>query len=72
MTDKHTTIAGYSVDLEVGDGISQCYINKGRFSASLEGLTGLGGLTDPDTDAFAKVPAGTIAAIEKWAVANGY
>lgn len=72
MTEKQTIIAGFEVFLEVGDGVSQCYINKGRFSASLEGLLGLGGLVDPDTDDFSKVPAGTVAAIERWALSNGY
>ena len=72
MTEKQTTIAGFEVSLEVGNGFSQCYINKGRFSASLEGLLGLGGLVDPDTDGFSKVPVGTVAAIERWALANGY
>jgi hypothetical protein len=62
-----TTIQGFLVELEVEDGTSSCFINKGRGSSSLEYLLGEGSLDDGK-----EVPQAVIDQIEKWALANGY
>lgn len=62
-----TTINGYLVELDIDDDTTQCFINKGRGSASLECLLAVGTLDDD-----LPVAQSTIDAIEKWALANGY
>lgn len=62
-----TTINGYLVELDIDEDSSQCFINKGRGAASLECLLATGTLDDDEP-----VSQSTIAAIEKWAEANGY
>jgi hypothetical protein len=65
-----TVIHGYEVELEVDDGTSQCFITKGRHSASLEALMATGVMTNADDEV--EVTQGTIEKIEKWAIGKGY
>lgn len=78
MITDETTIEGYRVELEFeseGENVAdtkatQCFVSKGKYSASLEALLWSGCLTDIDSEL--KVPARVISAIESWAQVNGY
>ena len=74
MTTMNKTFGSYRVTLDTdvnGDGESTgCWIQKGGFSASLEAAD-YEGLSDSN-DQVHEVPASTLAAIRKWAEANGY
>lgn len=78
MITDETIIEGYKVELEFeseGDNVAdtnptQCFVSKGRYSASLEALLWSGCLTDVDSEL--KVPARVIGEIESWAQVNGY
>lgn len=74
MTTKTTKIAGLAVELELyqedGEARSSCFISKGRFSGSLECLTGMGVLDDGGSELAVRQEI--IDKIEAWADANGY
>jgi hypothetical protein len=69
---KTTTISGYRVtlDTDMGDGATGCWIEKGGYSASLEAADAVG-LTDSN-DREVSVPRSVILAIRTWAERNGY
>lgn len=70
---KSTNIDGYQVDYEGADenGITQCYIQKGKHSASLEGLLMSGCISDSNWNDV-PVAQSTISKIEAWARNCGY
>lgn len=72
-TEKETIINGYRVELDLDgpDGTTQCFVSKGNYSASLQGLLYTGCLTD-STGRDALVGEKTVIAIEAWALAEGY
>jgi hypothetical protein len=72
MTTMSKTFGSYRVtlDTDMGDGATGCWIQKGSYSASLEAADAEG-LVDSN-DQVHEVPASTLAAIRKWAEANGY
>lgn len=74
MTTKTTRIQGYSIELEVEDGETHCYIEKREYSASLACLESTGVLTRYTGGGPEEliVPGGVIEAITEWAEANGY
>jgi hypothetical protein len=71
-----TVINGCTVEYEGenDEGVTQCFISKGRFSASLAALEGTGCLTDSGSPACDELPIDepTIDAISAWATAQGY
>lgn len=71
-TEKETIINGYRVELDLDgpDGTTQCFVSKGSYSASLQGLIYTGTLTDGDREI--PVSESIVNAIEGWAVAEGY
>lgn len=73
VNEKQTVIQGYFVELEVDceDGITQCFVIKGRHSASLAGLIYTGCLSAP-IEGDQRVPRSVINQIEAWALAEGY
>jgi hypothetical protein len=76
MTEKTTTIRGYTITLETdmngdGGGVTGCWIERGDASASLESAEATGGLCDYN-DNVLSVPTHTLRAIRAWADANGY
>jgi hypothetical protein len=66
-----TQIAGIECDLEVEDGVSHCYLNRGRYSGSLEFLKAYGYLEDFNGNGL-QVSAEVQKKIEDWALRNGY
>lgn len=68
-----TVINGFTAEIEPNadrEGVN-CYVYKGRYSASLECADDNGFLTDND-DRELTVPPGTLAAILTWARGHGY
>lgn len=63
-------IGDYSIELDLSGETTQCWVSKGRFSASLECLMGEGVLHCNDHEL--KVPPSVIGDIENWAYRNGY
>ena len=72
MTMK-TTMYGLKItlDTDMGDGATGCWIEKNGYSASLECLDATGALQD-NNDRELPIPASTIAKIRRWAEQNGY
>lgn len=70
MPKRSTTIKGYTVELDTDDETTQCFITKGRYSASLAALSSTGVLTDDDKEHA--VPGSIQGDIENWAYNNGY
>lgn len=72
-TEKETIINGYRVELDLDgpDGTTQCFVSKGSYSASLQGLLYTGCLTDSG-DREIRVNESIVDAIEAWALAEGY
>jgi hypothetical protein len=68
---KTTKIKGYKIEFVVNDDSSNCYIEKGNFSSSLEVLNDFGYL-ESRTGAEHKVDPDTIEKIYEWALAQGY
>ena len=66
------TINGYTVDLESDGDCTQCWVGKGRFTASLGILEAEGVLTDSNTDATLEVPQTVIDRIMAFACSKGY
>lgn len=73
MTEHTTTIAGYrvTVDTDMGDGATGCWIERGNFSASIEAADATGVLTDSG-DREQPIAAGIVARIRTWAEGRGY
>ena len=69
-----TIINGYAIELDVyqegGESRSNCYIEKGSASGSLELALSAGVLMTDEGDQH--ISPATVNKIEKWAVANGY
>lgn len=65
-------INGYEVDIEAdnGEGVSQCFVIKGRYSASLACLEATGELSWGDL--VIRVPDTIVDKISTFAEANGY
>lgn len=70
MKTKQTNIQGYSVEIEIEENLTQGWVSKGRFSASIEGLQATGVLCDLDDEM--RVPDAIRERIYNWAIANGY
>ena len=67
------TIDGFRCELEtLDDGRKDCFISKGRFSASLGAASDEGKLWASDWTQSLPIGQKTLAAIESWALANGY
>lgn len=64
-------IGKYKITLQVAEESSDCYIEDGDYSASLECADATGELTDSRGEVKA-IDAGTTGIIRKWAEANGY
>ena len=74
MAIHKTTINGYEVELETeidDDPSTQCFVEKGNYSASLSCLAHTGELMN-SSDQPKVVPNRTIEQIEKWADSKGY
>lgn len=71
-----TKIDGYTVRLEMyeenREPRSDCFVIRGRYSASLGCLADTGELHSDDWDRVHEVHPQTIRAIETWAEENGY
>ena len=67
-----TVIDGFEVELDTTEEWSDCYVIKGNFSGTLQGILMDGALVNYDTGKSLKVPNATLDKIEKWALANGY
>jgi hypothetical protein len=67
------TTHGYKVtlDTDMGDGATGCWIQKGGFSASLECADATGALQDSN-DHEQPISPSALSHIRKWAEANGY
>lgn len=65
-------INGYEVDIEAdnGEGVSQCFVIKGKYSASLACLEATGELSWGDL--VIRVPESIVDKISVFAEANGY
>lgn len=65
-------INGYEVDIEAdnGEGVSQCFVIKGKYSASLACLEATGELSWGDL--VIRVPDTIVDKISTFAEANGY
>ena len=66
MAQKQTTIQGYTVDLDTDmeDGVTGCWISKGKFAASLECADDQGGMEDDD-GMFHRIKPDTLTAIRE-------
>ena len=72
MKIKTKTFGDYVVELDHDEyGNAQCFVSRGRFSASLACLSDTGALTN-HRDEEHLPPAWIIGQIEVWATANGY
>ena len=73
MTTTTKIIDGCTVTVEpdMGDGASGCWIEKGNLSASLECADALGYFEDDDGRQI-KISAGTLLRIRAWAESQGY
>jgi len=69
MNELNTVIDGYRVCLVIDSETMNCYIEKGRSSASLEFAQAHGTFSDDD---HIKIPKYIRDKIEEWAVSNGY
>lgn len=72
--ELETVISNFRVTLDTdmdGTGSSGCWIEQGRYSASLECADQTGVLSHSDGDEFLIQPS-VVAAIRKWAEDNGY
>lgn len=72
MENLKTVIDGFEVELDTTEEWSDCYVIKGQFSGTLQGILTDGALVNYDTGASLKVSNATLAKIEKWAESNGY
>lgn len=76
MANHKTRIGQYDIDATTGyaedSGTNGCWINKGRFSASLAALEDMGWLEDHNTGETHKVASSIIEAITAWAKSKGY
>lgn len=72
MIKKTANVSGCKVTLESEGDWSGCWIESGKYSASLEALLDTGCLSDDCYRAEFRLGKGTIAAIERWALSNGY
>ena len=68
---KITKISGYSVEISACDDSTQCWVEKGKYTASLAALSDTGLLEDT-LGGQHKVKADIIDKINEWAEANGY
>lgn len=64
-------IGRYKITLQVTAESSDCFIETGDYSASLECADATGELTDSRGE-IKSIDAGTTGMIRKWAEANGY
>lgn len=73
MKSTQTIIKGYRVELDIEgpEEPTQCFVFKGKHSASLAALSMTGCLSYSNWDDI-RVPEEVIEAIESWAVENGY
>jgi len=68
---EKTEIAGIECVLEVEDGVSHCYLNRGRYSGSLEFLKAYGYLEDLNGSGLL-ITAEVQQKIADWAQLKGY
>lgn len=68
---KSTKISGYSVEISICDDSTQCWVEKGKYSASLAALQDTG-LLETSLGGEHKVRHDVIDEITEWAEANGY
>ena len=69
------TIKGYSVEVETeidGDPSTECWVEKGSFSASFNSLGQTGVLTSNDGERELIISQDAFDAIEKWAESVGW
>lgn len=73
MATYDTTIEGFrvSLDTDMGDGASGCWIQRDGYSASLEAADCMGCLVD-GRDRELPIAQRTVARIRDWAEARGY
>lgn len=72
MQSLKTIIDGFELELDFDEEWSDCYVIKGKFSGTLQGILTDGALVNYDTGASLKVSSATLDKIEKWAESNGY
>ena len=72
MQSLKTIIDGFELELDFDEEWSDCYIIKGKFSGTLQGILTDGALVNYDTGASLKISSATLDKIEKWAESNGY
>ena len=72
MQSLKTIIDGFELELDFDEEWSDCYVIKGKFSGTLQGILTDGALVNYDTGASLKVSDATLAKIEKWSESNGY
>ena len=61
-----------SLELDIDEGLSWCWINKNNLSSSLDFALFHGGLFDHVSEDIVPIHPSTIKKIESWALANGY
>lgn len=73
MTELTRTFDTFRVtlDTDMGDGATGCWIQKDGFSASLEAADAMGVLTD-NNDQELPIHSRTVQRIRDWAEQNGY
>lgn len=64
-------IGQYKITLQISEESSDCYIESGDYSASLECADATGDLTDSHEETK-HIDSGTCEMIRKWAESNGY
>ena len=69
-----TTINGYRVSLKpaTNDSSSECWITRGKFSASLGYAINTGDLHSDKSGVDAPIDFDTVEKIHEWAIANGW
>jgi len=72
MQSLKTIIDGFELELDFDEEWSDCYVIKGKFSGTLQGILTDGALVNYDTGASLKISSATLDKIEKWAESNGY
>ncbi len=72
MQSLKTIIDGFELDFDFDEEWSDCYVIKGKFSGTLQGILTGGALVNYDTGASLKVSSATLDKIGKWAESNGY
>ena len=72
MQSLKTIIDGFELELDFDEEWSDCYVIKGKFSGTLQGILTDGALVNYDTGASLKISSATLNKIEKWAESNGY